>query len=313
MISSKPASSESTHEALLMLLSGLREAGYQFVTPNTGVISHNRRRRRDVPPDLAGIFGWSLPFLPSEGPAWLKDEKFAPLFEFGETWRSLVRVSTVAGRLFAHSSFPTNDKNAVFLGPDSYRFARVIAQYAPSRTPARVLDVGCGAGVGALIAADLWPSAQVAACDVNPAALALTRANTQAAGRRIETVLCRDLPDDLGDFDLILANPPFISDRSERIYRDGGGEVGLETTIRWAKQAAERLNLGGAALLYSASPIETGGQDPLWRALTLGCSANCRLTYEEVDPDVFSGLLSQPAYQGCERIAAIAARIDRFA
>jgi len=39
--------------------------------------------------------------------------------------------------------------------------------------------------------------------------------------------------------------------------------------------------------------------------------AGCRLDYRELDPDIFSETLRQPAYAGVERIAAVGAALVR--
>ncbi len=47
-----------------------------------------------------------------------------------------------------HSAFPTNQSDAVFFGPDTYRFAAVDTYLAGGRTVRRAVDIGCGAGPG---------------------------------------------------------------------------------------------------------------------------------------------------------------------
>lgn len=64
-----------------------------------------------------------------------------------------MRVSTVHGRLFLHSAFLTDSSDAVFLGPDTYRFADLIAAEIGRAPVNRLLDLGAGAGVGGILAA----------------------------------------------------------------------------------------------------------------------------------------------------------------
>lgn len=300
-------------DGVLALLGDLQAQGYSFVTPGNGTIAYNRRRRTGGEPTLRDVFGWNIEFDPAavRAPQFaLWDE--AGLFDRGKLWKSRVRVSSLAGRLFAHSTFPTDSRDAVFLGPDSYRFARVIAQELAHASPARILDLGCGAGVGAVIAADLWPEAEVCARDVNPAALTLTRINAAAAQRAVKVSLGSDVPTDLGAFDLILANPPFIADTDARTYRDGGGSLGLDTTLRWARQGAQALSPSGVLLVYAAAPIDDAGTDPLLAGLrTMFPTDAWRLDYEEIDPDIFGGLLGKGAYAACERLAAVTFRLAR--
>ena len=54
-----------------------------------------------------------------------------------------IRFATIDDFIFAHSAFPTPEQNAVFLGPDTYRFIRLLraalVDVPPSR-PLRLID-----------------------------------------------------------------------------------------------------------------------------------------------------------------------------
>ena len=82
--------------------------------------------------------------------------------------------------------------------------------------PARILDLGTGSGALALALAKAYPQSQVTAVDKSPAALALAGENTQANGfaervRLLESDWFSAVP--AGEqFDLIVANPPYLSD-----------------------------------------------------------------------------------------------------
>ncbi|WP_369061894.1 class I SAM-dependent methyltransferase [Caulobacter sp. 73W] len=302
----------SDGQALSQLIRTLQAGGYAFVTPGGGTIAHNRRRRGEQKPGLRDIFGWSLEFSQEDIEPQLFDLAIqAKILAPSEgRWRSLVRVSSVEGRLFAHSAYPPRASDAVFLGPDTYRFARLVV--AETRHGGRsVLDIGSGAGVGAILAAARLPQAKVTATDINPAALSLTAANAAANGQLIELELCDGLPSTSQRFDLIIANPPFISGRFGRLYRDGGGDRGMEAPISWALRGAERLQRGGRLLMYTGSPI-IDGEDPFRRCLE-GAMAErgLRLEYDEIDPDIFGGLLGRSDYEGVERLAAVAVVIRR--
>src|SRR3546814_17942689 len=97
---------------------------------------------------------------------------------------SLVRVSSLADCLYVHSAFPTDDQDAVFFGPDSYRFADLIRAEIADHTLGsgkRVVDVGTGAGVGAIVIGRLLPRASVAITDINAAEPRFARLNAAAA------------------------------------------------------------------------------------------------------------------------------------
>src|SRR4051812_45269318 len=163
-------------DALCGLLGGLAERGYRFVTPTPATAGRMFRRRRPARADLRNIFGWSHSFNADD----LDAELLGLMRAAGVVratrgrLRSLVRVSTVHGDLFLHSAFPTTAPDSVFLGPDTYRFADLIARELSGGGRIRtVLDVGAGAGVGAIVAARCAPRASIGMSDVNLKALDL--------------------------------------------------------------------------------------------------------------------------------------------
>ncbi len=81
--------------------------------------------------------------------------------------------------------------------------------------PATVLDLGTGTGAIALALAKTWPDAAVTAVDFSVQALALARENAAALALTDRIVfLHADWFTGLeGRFDLIVANPPYLSDR----------------------------------------------------------------------------------------------------
>lgn len=299
-------------EPLAALLQALDDEGYAFttVTPAT----HQRvvdRRRGGAAQDLRDIFGWSLPFGRDTLPGNLLDllREGGALVEEGGISRSLVRVSSLSGRLFLHSAYPTEAEDSVFFGPDTYRFARFVEASAEElEAPMHLVDLGAGAGPGGISAAGLIEPEQVTLADINPRALALACANAMAAGLDVHTVE-GGLDQVEGEIDLIIANPPFIADPKGREYRDGGDMLGASLSLDWARQSLARLSDGGTMLLYTGSPI-VAGEDRLLSALSdLAEEADATLRYEELDPDIFGEELEQPAYAeaGAERIAAVGA------
>ena len=72
----------------------------------------------------------------------------------------------------------------------------------------RVLDLGCGWGPIACVAALRSPAAEVLAVDVNERALGLTARNAEANGASNVTVAHPDAVDPALRFDRILCNPP---------------------------------------------------------------------------------------------------------
>ena len=302
-------------QALLQLLQALDAAGYAFVTPTPATHARVLRKRAGEPArDLRDVLGWSLPFAEADlDPAILGLLRAAgALTRRGARLKSRVRVSTIAGRLFLHSAYPTRARDAVFLGPDSYRFAALVARELAGAPPRpRILDVGTGAGVGALVAADACPDAAVTASDLNPEALRLARINFAHAGRTAAFALTSGLDGLDGPFDAVLANPPYMGRSTGRLYRDGGDMHGARLSLEWARAAIPRLAPGGRLILYTGAAVVAGG-DALRAALANEAArAGFTLRYQELDPDVFGETVSEPGYEDVERIAAVAAVIAR--
>lgn len=131
---------------------------------------------------------------------------------------------------------------------------------------ADVLDMCTGSGCLAIMAADIFESAQVDAVDISPDALAVARRNIDdyRLGSRVTAVqsdLYADLPSKR--YDVILANPPYVTDESmaslPREYLQeprlalAGGADGMAIVRRVVRGARGHLKRGG--LLF----VEVGG------------------------------------------------------
>ncbi|MCD2322718.1 class I SAM-dependent methyltransferase [Sphingomonas sp. IC-56] len=303
--------------ALLSLVETLRKRGYHFITPTPA--THARvvaRPGREKARNLADVLGWSLPFE-----AGLIDADLLGLLEAAGALedagnglvRSAVRVSWLKGQLFVHSAYPTQDEDAVFFGPDSYRFADLIEAELGRHCPpgARIVDIGTGSGVGGIVAAGLCPDASIVVTDINPKALRFARINAAAAGAEVRCVEGGDLGGVEGAIDVALANPPYIMDEGSRTYRDGGEMRGGKVSFDMTRMAVEKLAPGGRVILYTGSAI-AGGEDVLRDALErLAAEHALDFSYRELDPDVFGEELDQPPYAEIERIAVVGAILTR--
>lgn len=306
-----------TDDALLCLLQLLKRRGYQFTTPTPA--SHARvmaRSDRGQARCVEDVLGWNLPFDASV----IDPEIVEYLHNAGAIahakglLRSLIRVSSLGGCLYLHSGFPTTDTDAVFFGPDSYRFANLIETELAGRalgTDKLVVDIGTGAGVGAIVATQLNSEATVVMTEINPAALRFARINAAAAGVNAKALYTNRLDGIDGTIDVALANPPYIIDSRKRMYRDGGRAHGAEVTINMASFTLPRLGSSGRLILYSGSAIIAGRDLMMGQLGALASEYGCRLNYRELDPDVFGEELGQPAYADVDRIALIAAIFER--
>ena len=301
---------QTSDGALLRLAQAVAGAGYDFVTPTPATHARvNARQDAAWAHDLRGILGWSRPFrqeVLSPGLFALMNEA-GILVPHGEGWRSTLRLSTLCGLAFFHSAYPTAAAEAVFFGPDTYRFARAIQAWLDRPHPPvrRAADLGCGAGPGAVLAARALPGAEVLAIDINPAALDLTRVNAALAGVSVRPCRSDLLAEVPGQFDLILSNPPYLVDPAARAYRHGGGPLGATLSLRIVREACTRLAPGGTLLLYTGAAVVNGGDPFRAAAVPILEAAGLRWNYEEVDPDVFGEELADGAYATADRIAAV--------
>ena len=299
----------SSEETLAELLRHLKDAGYRFttVTPTT----HAAVLARPAPAEigLRDIFGWNRSFAAGDLDLHLVEllQSADALEMANDKLRSKVRVASLGSQLFLHGAFPTDGDDAVFFGPDTYRFARFVQQRL-AELPDRgwLVDMGAGCGGGGITAACSRPFSRVTLVDVNDAALRLARINAAGAGIAVETVSGSSVPPGAN---VMIANPPYMMDPAARTYRDGGDLHGGAITLDWVTQALTALHPGGSMLLYTGVAY-VAGEAPLITELERVCAdAGASLELDEIDPDVFGEDLDQPSYSDVERIAAVGAVI----
>ena len=285
----------------------VQQTGYQFVTPTPATHARvNARPDARLARTLRDVFGWSRPFQDGAVPDHIMQAMQAAgiLEPCGKLWRSAVRLSTLDGLLFLHSAFPTTRSDSVFFGPDTYRFAQTLTDAAPHQIR-RAVDIGCGAGAGAILLARARPDAEILGVDINPAALRFTRANAALAEVSVDAVSSDILSNVAGQFDLIVANPPYLVDSAERAYRHGGGPYGAALSLSILGAALERLEPGGSLILYTGAVV-VDGIDTFYEAAALRLRESASdWRYRELDPDVFGEELDRTPYARADRIAAV--------
>ena len=152
--------------------------------------------------------------------------------------------------------------------------------------PLRLLDLGTGTGCILLTLLTELPKAHGVGTDVSEAALALASENARRLGleSRASFAAADWLEGIEGEFDLILANPPYIAsgeiaelarevkDYDPLLALDGGAD-GLDAYRRIAAKAAGFLHRGGH-LIVEIGASQADAILGLFRAAGLGVDAN---------------------------------------
>jgi len=190
----------------------------------------------------------------------LAETELAPLRELvrrrgqGEPLQHLLGTVEFAGRVFLC------DQRALVPRPETEQLVELLKSQIKD-PKSQILDVGTGSGVIALTLAAQFPEAGVHAVDISDDALALAREN---AGRldlkdRVRFGRSNLLAEIEGDFDLIVANLPYVAtgDRpalSREVLHDPdvalfAGERGDELVRELISAARDRLRPGGMLAL----------------------------------------------------------------
>jgi ribosomal protein L3 glutamine methyltransferase len=121
----------------------------------------------------------------------------------------------------------------------------------------RALDFGTGSGCLAILLALAFPNATVDAADISEAALEVARRNIceYDLESRIEPIVSDLFEGISGRYDVIICNPPYVSDESiaalppeyrhEPVAALAGGKDGLNFVRRVVERAAEHLTENG--------------------------------------------------------------------
>lgn len=158
---------------------------------------------------LAEATGWSRAALVADPGAEVPP---AAARRFGELVRRRLRrepVAYILGRKGFRSIELEVDSRVLIPRPET----ELLVDLALELRPARVIDVGTGAGAIALAVADELPECEVTATDTSPAALEVARGNAERLGLADPVrFLEGTLPED-ESFDLVLANLPYVAER----------------------------------------------------------------------------------------------------
>jgi len=145
--------------------------------------------------------------------------------------------------------------------PETELLVELAIARCPPDAPCRIADVCTGSGCVAIAIARERPRARIDATDISDRALEVARRNAVRHGVSSRVALSRsDLLDAVaGPFDLIVANPPYVSERDrpklqpEVADHEPGlalfaGDEGLDVIRRLLPEASARLRKGGVLL-----------------------------------------------------------------
>lgn len=149
----------------------------------------------------------------------------------------------------------------MYVGTDSRWLARVTLRKAVDT----VLDLCCGSGVHALLAAA--HAQHVTAVDINPRAVHCTAFNARLRGLPNVEALQGDLYAPVAGrrFDLITANPPFVPAPEQKVGFRDGGPSGEDVQRRIIEGLP--LHMGPAGLAQLVTEFGESDADPLERRL----------------------------------------------
>jgi SAM-dependent methyltransferase len=232
---------------------------------------------------LVKLFALHIPVPEAQARAALAPLALEAAEELGVVTRSLGEVHPQVGFVVTEGLVLARDKpgdgaadlrddHVVGLNPPALLLARLTVR----RRARAVLDLGCGGGVQALLAAR--HAEQVVGVDLNPRAVAFARFNARLNGVTNAEFRVGDLfgPVRGERFDLLVCNPPYVvSPETQLLFRDGGrpGDSLCEEVVRGA---GGHLEEGGFATILVNWVVPAGGDwsAPLrrWAAGT-GCDA----------------------------------------
>lgn len=141
------------------------------------------------------------------------------------------------------------------------------SQFEPllHHAPTRILDLCTGGGCIGIASAMAFPDAQVVLADISPEALAVAQINITRFGLQDRVTCVRsDLFQDItGRFDLIVSNPPYVSeaeysDLPDEFTREPklglvSEQQGLDIPLRILAQAADYLTEEGSVVLETGA------------------------------------------------------------
>lgn len=162
---------------------------------------------------------------------------------------------------FAGHAFKTDARALVPRSPIAELIVNGFSSWFNGGSPERILDLCAGSGCIGIAAALRFPNAEVVLADISPEALSLASENIalHRCGSRVQTVISDLFHSVSGQFELILSNPPYVTEGEYRAMADEyrhepklgltSGADGLDHPLQILRDAARHLRADALLVL----------------------------------------------------------------
>jgi release factor glutamine methyltransferase len=193
----------------------------------------------------------------------LSEEEYAGFTPWVERRRRGEPVAYITGKKEFWSLFFEVNRAVLIPRPETECLVEEVLKYYGRETgPLRIIDLGTGSGaIGVVLAVEI-PAALVTATDISRGALAVARRNADRHGvaGRMEFLEGHLFASAVGEFDVIVSNPPYIPDDVYLLLPEGirayeprealiAGPDGAAFYREIIREGTGRLKLGGRIFL----------------------------------------------------------------
>jgi len=135
-------------------------------------------------------------------------------------------IQYVTGQAPFYGYFFNVDKSVLIPRPETEELVFTVEKFIKKHvlTSSRIIDIGTGSGCIPITISKLFPEAKVVGLDLSESALLVANSNSKKLESNV-SFLKRDFLDDkqwseLGDFDIIISNPPYIPNSEKELMSD---------------------------------------------------------------------------------------------